>query len=99
MKRRYCHKNNVHVTWVVGLLSSVANVKYIAKYTLLLWLCWGSVEARVAWIGSKIRSIRWKFLWEILQSSRVLLQTSDHVSGSTVRGLAVVVLLIKIIGY
>ena len=55
------------------------------------------MEARVAWIGAKIRAIRWKFPWGILQSSRALLQTSGHVSGSIVRGPAVVVLVIKII--
>ena len=45
-----------------------------------------------------IRAIRWKFLWGILQSSSALLQTSVHVSRSTVGGPAVVVLLINIIG-
>ena len=47
--------------------------------------------------GAKIRAIRWKFLWGILQSSRVLHQTSGHVSESIVREPAVVVLVIKII--
>ena len=57
----------------------------------------GEVWRPVAWIGAKIRAIRWKFLWGILQSSRALLQTLGHVSGSIVRGPAVVVLVIKII--
>ena len=52
----------------------------------------------MAWIGAKIPAIRCKFLWEILQSSRAFLQTLGHVSGSIVRGPAVVVLVINSYG-